>query len=191
MIESSDEGGDVSTEEGSEEEGAVDKAQAGKVKEMSTLASTESVFPFKSIPLVIAGISKNYLPFCSPQTQSCYHCQVPQCTLVFSQKAATCNHVQNDHLNLDLACLYCSFEDNPKMHWYSATAWEDHTMKHLKDNLPIFPDDPALLRNSYPNLVVMLLLALQNKFYLMRKGLDSEQEEQNHQTSPHSCSFDS
>ena len=29
------------------------------------------------------------------------------------------------------------------MHWYSASAWEHHSMKHLKDNLPVFPDNPA------------------------------------------------
>ena len=29
------------------------------------------------------------------------------------------------------------------MHWYSATAWEHHTMKLLRDNFPIFPDDHA------------------------------------------------
>ena len=29
------------------------------------------------------------------------------------------------------------------MHWYSASAWEHHSMKHLKDNLPIYPDDPT------------------------------------------------
>ena len=65
LIELSDEG-DVSTEEGPEEEGAADKVQVGKVKEMSTLASTELVFPFKSIPLVIAGIPDNFLALCSP-----------------------------------------------------------------------------------------------------------------------------
>ena len=138
MIESSNEGGNVSTEAGSEEEGSADKVQAGKAKEMSTLASAELVFP-----LVIAGIPKNYLPLCSPKSHSLCHFQVPQCNLDFSQKATVYNHVQCDHLNVALTCLYCSFEDDPKMYWYSATAWEYHTMKHLKDNLLIFPDDPA------------------------------------------------
>ena len=50
LIESSDEGGDVSTEEGSKEEGAANRVQAGKVKEMSTLASVELVFSFKIHP---------------------------------------------------------------------------------------------------------------------------------------------
>ena len=36
------------------------------------------------------------------------------------------------------------------MHWYSITAWEHHTMKHLKDNLPIFPDDPTLTEKCIP-----------------------------------------
>ena len=106
---------------------------------MSTLASTELVFPFKSIPLVIAGIPNNFLPLCGSETESCYHCQVPKCNVDFAQRATACNHVWHDHLNMALACLYCSFEDNPKMHYYSATAWENHTTKQLKDNLPVFP----------------------------------------------------
>ena len=53
-----------------------------------------------------------------------------------------CNHVHGDHLNIALACLYFSFENNPKIGWYSASAWEHHSLKHLKENLPIHPDDP-------------------------------------------------
>ena len=102
-----------------------------KSQEVGNLATTDLIFPFKSIPFVTAGIPENYLPLCGPQTLSHYHCQVPPCTLDFGQKAAACNNVWHDHLNIALACLYCSFEDNPKMHWYSTTAWEHHTMKHL------------------------------------------------------------
>ena len=29
------------------------------------------------------------------------------------------------------------------MQWYSASAWEHHSLKHLKDNLSLFPDDPT------------------------------------------------
>ena len=29
------------------------------------------------------------------------------------------------------------------MWWYSASAWENHSLKHLKDNLPIYPDYPT------------------------------------------------
>ena len=29
------------------------------------------------------------------------------------------------------------------MHWYSASAWEHHSTKHLKDDFPIYPDDPT------------------------------------------------
>ena len=150
MVESTDEGGNVSIEEGSEEEGAADKLQAGKLKEMSTLASAELLFPFKPIPLVIAGIPENYLPLCGPKTQSHYHCQFPQCNLDFAQKATACNHIWHNHLNLALAWLYCSLKDTPKMHWYSATAWKHHTMKHLKDNLPIFPNDPVFTEKFIP-----------------------------------------
>ena len=28
------------------------------------------------------------------------------------------------------------------MQWYSASAWKHHSLKHLKENLPIHPDDP-------------------------------------------------
>ena len=65
---------------------------------------------------------------------------VPQSSL---KKAAACNHICRDHLNIALTCLYCSFKHNPKLHWYSASAWEHHTSIHTKENLPIYPDDPA------------------------------------------------
>ena len=54
-----------------------------------------------------------------------------------------CNHVHHDHLNIALACLYCSFENNPKMQWYSTSAWKPNSLKHLKENLSIHPDDPT------------------------------------------------
>ena len=107
------------------------------------LAAAELVFPLKSIPTVIAGIPEPFLPVCGLETLSLYRCQFPSCTLEFSQKAAACNHIHCDHLNIALACLYCSFEHNPKLCWYSASAWEHHTSTHTKENLPIYPDDPA------------------------------------------------
>ena len=115
---------------------------SAKPIEAGNLVTAELVFPFKSSSLVVAGIPEIYLPLCGPKTLSCYHCQGASCTLDFAQKAADCNHVHNDHLNVALASLHCSFESNPKMHWYSASAWEYHSMKHLKDNLLIYPDDP-------------------------------------------------
>ena len=120
--------------------------KAAKPKEVSNLATPDLVFPIKSILLIIVGIPDNLLPLHGPQVQSHYHCQVPQCGLDFSQKAATCNHVCHDHLNVALACLYCSFENNPHMRWYSATAWESHTAKHHNENLPIYPDDPEFIQ---------------------------------------------
>ena len=30
------------------------------------------------------------------------------------------------------------------MWWYSASTWEHHSPKHLKENLPIHPDNPEL-----------------------------------------------
>ena len=82
LLNSSDEE-DVPAEE---EEGTAEETKTGKAKEMSmsNLASAELVFPFKSIPLVIAGIPKKTLPLCGPEVQSCYHCQVPQCHLDFA-----------------------------------------------------------------------------------------------------------
>ena len=29
------------------------------------------------------------------------------------------------------------------MQWYSASAWKHHSLKHLKENLPIHPDNPT------------------------------------------------
>ena len=76
-----------------------------KTKEVGNLVTAELVFPFKSSHHVIAGIPEMYLPCCGPKTLSHYHCQVPSCTLDFAQKAAACNHVHSDHLNVALACL--------------------------------------------------------------------------------------
>ena len=107
----------------------------------SSLATAELVFPMKSIPLIVAGIPEVFLPLCSPETLSLYRCQYPNCTQAFSQKVAACNHICCNHLNVALACIYCSGKENPKMHWYSASAWESHVHKHTQDDLPIFPDD--------------------------------------------------
>ena len=79
------------------------------------LASAELVFPLKSVPTVTTGIPESFLPVCGLETLSLFHCQFPSCTLEFSQKAAACSHVHHDHLNVALACLYCSFEHNPKI----------------------------------------------------------------------------
>ena len=79
------------------------------------LATVELVFPLNSISTVIAGLPEPFLPLHDPETLSQYHCQFPSCSLDFSQKAVACNHICHDHLNIALACLYCSFENNPKM----------------------------------------------------------------------------
>ena len=81
-----------------------------------------------------------------PEPLSHYRCQYPSCNQEFSQKAAACNLVHHDHLNIALACLYYSFDDNPKMWWYSASAWEHHTCKHALNNLPIYPDNPVFFQ---------------------------------------------
>ena len=107
-----------------------------KPLEVGNLITAELVFLFKSSPLVVFGIPEIYLPLCGPKTLSHYPCQVPSCTPDFAQKAVACNHVHCDHLNVALACLYCIFKSNPKMHWYNASAWEHHSLKNLKDNLP-------------------------------------------------------
>ena len=109
----------------------------------SSLATTELVFPLRSLSPIIAGILESFLPLRGPETLSCYRCQHQSCDEEFSQKAVACNHVCRDHLNMALACLYCSANNSPKMRWYSASAWEHHTCRHTQDNLPIHPDDPG------------------------------------------------
>ena len=74
------------------------------------------------------------------------------CTKVFFQKAAACTHICRDHLNVALACLYCSGRENPKMHWFSSSAWEKHVKKHSQDGLPLYPDDPAFTQLSLETL---------------------------------------
>ena len=108
----------------------------------------ELVFPMQAIPLVIAGIPESLLPIHGPEMQSHYRCQFTDCTQIFLQKAAACTHICCDHLNVALACLYCSGRENPKMHWFSSSAWEKHVCKHLQDGLPLFPDDPAFTQLS-------------------------------------------
>ena len=108
----------------------------------------ELVFPTQAIPLVIAGIPESLLPIHGPEAQSHYRCQFTDCTQIFLQKAAACTHVCCNHFNVTLACLYCSGRDDPKMQWFSASAWEKHIHKHLQDGLPLFPDDPAFTQLS-------------------------------------------
>ena len=109
----------------------------------SSSATIELVFLLKSPFPVVPGIPESLLPLCGPETSSCYRCQYPSCNEEFSQKPGTCNHVCHDHLHVALACLYCSASNSPKMQWYSASAWEHHTHKHVLDNLPIHPNAPA------------------------------------------------
>ena len=108
----------------------------------------ELSFPTQAIPLVIAGIPESLLPIRGPEAQSHYRCQFIDCTQIFLQKAAACTHICHDHLNVALACLYCSGRENPKMRWFSASAWEKHIHKHLQDGLPLFPNDPAFTQLS-------------------------------------------
>ena len=108
----------------------------------------ELVFPTWAIPLVIAGIPESLLPICGPEAQSCYRCQFTDCTQIFLLEAAACTHVSCDHLNVALACLYCSGRDNPKMQWFSTSTWEKHVHKHSQDGLPLSP--MILLLLNYP-----------------------------------------
>ena len=67
---------------------------------------------------------------------------VPQLyTSLFTKRQHPVTTFCCDHLNVALACIYCSSKENPKMHWYSASAWESHVCKHTQDGLPIYPDD--------------------------------------------------
>ena len=116
--------------------------------EESSLIGAELVFPMQSIPLVVAGIPESFLSLHGPETQLHYRCQFPACAQIFLQKAAACTHVCHDHLNVALACLYCSGKENPKMQWFSASACKNHIGKHTQDGLTIFPNDPAVTHLS-------------------------------------------
>ena len=61
----------------------------------------------------------------------------------FLRKQQPADHACHDHLHVGLACLYSSANNSPKMQWYSTSAWEHHTHKHVQDNFPFHPDDPA------------------------------------------------
>ena len=100
----------------------------------SSISTAELVFQMKSIPLVIAGIPEAFLPL---------HANFQTALKFFLQKASVCNHICCNHLNVALACIYCSGNKNPKMCWYSASARESHIQKHTQENLYIFPDDLA------------------------------------------------
>ena len=118
---------------------------------------TDLVFPTQAIPLAVAGIPESLLLLRGPEAQSHYRCQFPDCTHIFLQKAAACTHVHHDHLNVALACLYCSGRDNLKMQWFSAllgkiTFLSIHMMAFLYFlmtlPLPIYP------QRAYPLLLV-------------------------------------
>ena len=55
-------------------------------KEVGDLAMAELAFPFKSSPLVVAGIPKMYLPLCGPETLSHYYYQVPHVPLILPKR---------------------------------------------------------------------------------------------------------
>ena len=109
----------------------------------SGLIGAELVFPMQTIPLIVAGIPESFLPLCGPEIQLCYRCQFPDCVQIVLQKVAACTHIHHDHLNVALACLYCSGKENHKVQWFSAPDWENHICKHTQDGLPMFPNDPA------------------------------------------------
>ena len=68
-----------------------------------------------------------------------------------------------------LACLYCIGRENPKMQWFSASAWEKHVCKHSQDGflyslmippslnypLRLCPPPLALLPNLFPLEVIL------------------------------------
>ena len=50
------------------------------IPEISSLATAELVFPPKSIPTIVAGLPKTYLPLHGPETLSQYQCHFPSHT---------------------------------------------------------------------------------------------------------------
>ena len=143
-------------------------------REVGNLATAEMVFPFRS-SLVVAGIPEMYLPLCGPKTLSCYHCQVLPCILDFTQKATAFNHVHHDHLNAAPGFIYCSFKSNPKMHWYSASAWNIILWSIWKIICLFFQIILLFLSNSCLPLVIMLFPVPQDKVYPMKKRSESGQ----------------
>ena len=85
----SDEGGDASTEEGSEKEETTDKVPAGKMKEMSTLASAEWFSPLNPSLWLLLAFPKIIYLFMAPKLNLTTIAQVPPCNPDFAQKAVT------------------------------------------------------------------------------------------------------
>ena len=121
----------------------------------------ELVFPTQAIPLIAGGISESLLPICGPKMQLRYRCQFTDCTQVFFQKAAACTHICRDHLNVALACLYCSGRENPKMCWFSSSAWEKH-VKNIPKMDSLYTPMTLLLPNCPLRLCPPPLVPLQD-----------------------------
>ena len=68
------------------------------------------------------------------------------------------------------------------MHWFSASAWENHVCKHTQDGLSIFPDDPAfshlspeaLPSTSGSTSESLLLNVILDRARAVRQGLEEE-----------------
>ena len=60
-----------STEESNKESTTEEKTPT-TLPDVGGLATAELVFPLKSIPIVVAGLPKSYLPLCGPETLSQY-----------------------------------------------------------------------------------------------------------------------
>ena len=67
------------------------------------LANAELVLPLKYTPTVAAGLPEAYLQIHGPETLPQHCCQFLSCSLEFAEKAAACNHLCHDHLNVALA----------------------------------------------------------------------------------------
>ena len=141
--------------------------------EEGSLALAELVFPLKSIPLVITSLPKSFLPLQGPETLSHYRCQYPSCNREFSQKAAACNHVHCDHLNIALACLYCSFETTLKcIGTVLLTGSAIPTNMHKRTSLFIL-----MTQHSFNNLLKMKLSHLPPPLHLNSPMLMSSAKE--------------
>ena len=77
--------------------------------------------------------------------------------------------------NVALACLYSSFKSSPKMHWYSASAWEHHFLSISRIIYPFTQMIPLFLSNSWVPLVMMLFPVPQDKTCLMKKRSENGQ----------------
>ena len=85
LVNSSNEEEDIPVEE-EKQEGAAEETKTGKMKDMSNFTSAELVFPFKSIPLGIAGIPKLSFLYVGLKSNPTIIVKLPSVVLILLKK---------------------------------------------------------------------------------------------------------